>query len=189
MVRLVLFILVGCMNATVVCGQRKSLPDFATLQYAGSIGFISAGIGYQLSGRSAISVHYGYVPESKGGSLNIVSGKFLVSTWTVPVAPGVVLRPVDAGLMVSYHLGEEFRSRWPSHRYPDGYYWWRTSLRAHLVTQTSLTFRLKEASIHSLTAYLELNTNELYLISLVKNSGALSVRDIIKVGYGIRADF
>lgn len=62
-------------------------------------------------------------------------------------------------------------------------------MRAHLVTETSLTVQLRGHAFHSLTGYIELNTNELYLISYFQNYRSLNLADIIKVGYGVRANF
>ena|SRR5687768_17228978 len=191
MIRWMMFLLfVVIADVQTAWSQRpKALPDFVTLQHAGSIGFASVGIGYQISKRSLLSVHYGYVPEIRGGELNIVAAKFLLNTWSLEISDRVQLNPLRFGLMTSYHFGREFRSRWPTHRYPDGYYWWKTSLRAHLLTETSLTVQLRRHAFHSLTGYIELNTNELYLISYFQNHRSLSLADIIKVGYGVRANF
>jgi len=184
------FLLFIMMNAWMTRAQRsRLLPDFVTLQYAGSIGFVSGGAGYQLTDRSLLSFHYGYVPEDKGGELNIVAAKLVFKTWTIRMSEGISFDPLQAGLMMSYHFGSEFRSRWPSHRYPDGYYWWKSSLHAHLVTQTSLTVQIRNGHVRSLTGFVDFNTNELYLISYMKNFHSLSFTDIIKVGYGIRANF
>lgn len=186
---IIILFLVTLFDTGIGWSQRSgALPDFATLQYAGSIGYVSGGLGYNLSKRASVSLHYGYVPENRGGKLNIVAAKLLFNTYSLRISDNLLFEPLRAGAMMSYHFGREFGSRWP-HRYPDGYYWWKTSVRAHLVTQTSLTIRLKNKGIHSLTGYIDLNTNELYLISYIQNRHSLSFRDIIKVGYGVRANF
>jgi hypothetical protein len=170
--------------------QRSAvLPDFVSLQYAGSIGFVSGGLGYQLSKATSASIHYGYVPQNKGGALNIVAGKLVYNPYTIRISRNFRIDPIQPGIMISYHFGTEFRTNWPAHRYPEGYYWWKTSLRAHVLTQTSVSLALNDKRIHSLTGYIEFNTNELYLISYIKNHRALNLTDIIKVGYGLRAHF
>lgn len=183
-------IFAGFLHTQAAWAQRsKALPDHATFQHAGSIGFVSAGFGYQLSRKTALTIHYGFVPKSRGGELNIVAGKILYNTYSFRISRNLTFDPFRAGLMLSYHFGREFRTRWPSYRYPEGYYWWKTSLRAHLVTQTSLTFQLEGKRVHSVTGYIEFNTNELYFISYLKNRHALSLADIIKAGYGVRINF
>jgi len=170
--------------------DKRWQPDFATLQYAGSIGYLNIGAGYKvLKNKASLSLHYGYVPESKGGELNVLAARVLFDTYTFRISDKLQFDPLSAGLMVSYHFGSEFRSRWPAHRYPEGYYWWRTSLRAHLNTQTSLTHKLSGKTLKSLTYYLDLNANELYLASYFQNRKSLNLSEIVKVGYGIRATF
>ena len=47
---------------------KKIVPHYAKLQFAGGIGFLSAGIGYQSKNkRLQYDLMYGYVPESLGG--------------------------------------------------------------------------------------------------------------------------
>ena len=183
-------ILIIHLYSQVASAQRsRALPHFATVQHAGSIGYVSGGLGYNLSEKVSVSVHYGYVPKSRGGELNIIAGKLLYNTRTFRLSRCLKFDPFRPGVMLAYHIGSEFRTRWPSHRYPEGYYWWKTSLRAHLLGQTSLTLDLESRRIRAVTAYIEFNTNELYVISYFKNHHSLGLTDIIKVGYGIRATF
>lgn len=188
--RILLIILATSFFDSSQAQENKYVPDFVTMQYAGSIGFLSLGAGYEVFGDKAmVSLQYGYVPETKGGQLNIISGRLLFKTGTVRVSPRTSFAPLSAGMIISYHFGSEFRSRWPGHRYPDGYYWWRTSMRFHLNTQTSFTYRLKSDRVQSVTGFVDLNVNELYLVSYVKNARSLSITDIVKVGYGVRLNF
>jgi hypothetical protein len=188
---LVLFLFFSLFQLHIAPAQQSRLvPDFATLQYAGSIGFLSVGAGYNVFGKHALSFHYGYVPKSKGGELNIFASKLVFNLLTFRTSDRITIEALNAGLMLSYHFGSEFRSRWPGQRYPEGYYWWKTSLKAHLLVQSAVTFQLdKKSRIHSLTGFIEFNTNELYLISLVQNRRSLRPADIIKLGYGLRATF
>lgn len=187
--RFLLLILFVCVVMNTSFAQRALVPDHAVVQYAGSIGMGSFGIGYDAFGRHRFSLHYGYVPESVGGPLHIVASKLLFDIWTIRLSESTIFKPLDAGIMLTYHFGSQFRTHWPKHRYPEGYYWWKTSVRPHLLTETSVTFRLGDEGIRFLTGYIELNTNELYLISYVKNIRSLSITDIVKIGVGIRASF
>lgn len=189
--RKLLLSLLAFLIVDVASAQKDGfVPDFLTMQYAGSIGFLSVGAGYDVFNNHAmLSLQYGYVPVRKGGGLNVLSAKLLFRTGTVGLSQKTTIEPLSAGMMVSYHLGSEFQSRWPGHRYPDGYYWWRTSLKVHLNTQTSITYKLGSDRFESITGFLDLNINELYLVSYFQNAGALSLADIVKVGYGVRLNF
>ncbi len=101
----------------------------------------------------------------------------------------VTINPLDVGIKTVYHFGDQFYLNWPE-RFPRNYYWWKSALRQHLVTESSVTRELKSAGkIKSVTAYVGFNTNDLYLISYVLNPSSLSVTDIIKVGCGLRIHF
>lgn len=170
--------------------ERGLRPDFVTTQYAGSIGFVSVGAGYNIfKDKARASLQYGYVPHSKGGVLNILSAKMLFRTGTISLSRRTTFEPFAGGVMASYHFGKEFRSRWPGQRYPDGYYWWRTSLKVHLNAQTSLTYKLNSERLESVSVFVDLNVNELYLVSYVPNMRSLSIADIVKIGYGMRLNF
>jgi hypothetical protein len=185
---LVLFAVTSALHAS---GQRsRYLPDHAGLQYAGSIGYVSAGAGYDVMRKSArMSFHYGFVPEAKGGRLNIVATKLAFKTMSFRLSERTRINPLDAGIMISYHFGSNFRSRWPNYRYPEGYYWWKTSLRAHLLVESFFTVDLKEKFFKSFTTYVEFNSNDLYIVSYLQNRSSLSLRDIVKIGYGVRMNF
>jgi hypothetical protein len=182
-----------CLISFTSFGQgRKALsPDFLQLQYAGSNGFLSIGLGYDIFKNNArVSINYGHVPNVYGGPLNIISTKLLYVPGTYKWSEKILVSPFDAGLMISYHMGSDFRSRWPTHRYPENYYWWQTSFRFHINYQPSVTYLLSEKNVFkSWTAYLDFNTNELYLVSYGKNLHSLKLSDVIKLGAGIRLHY
>lgn len=177
------------MNSIASAQSKKNgdnlVPHFYAMQYGGSIGYLSVGAGYNLGSKTRLSVHYGFVPEDVGGPLHVVAAKFMYSPWLIEIDPKVKLNLLDVGLLFSYHFGHQFASSWPSYRYPDGYYWWKTSLRYHLAIENSIRIYTKGA-IQSVSLYVEANTNDLYLVSYVQNTDALNLIDIFKLGVGVR---
>lgn len=171
--------------------RHWSNPDHLIVQYAGSIGYFSGGVGYNVfKGKARASLHYGHVPKAVGGPLNIFATKLLFVPRRYQVSERVVINPFDAGLMISYHLGETFMSRWPEHQYPENYYWWMTSFRFHLNLESSVTLKVREhTAFKAITGYVELNANELYLVSLFQNRRSLSVFDVVMLGAGARFHF
>lgn len=135
-----------------------------------------------------VSLHYGHVPQSKGGELHILTGKLIFKTMRIPLSRRIHVNPFDPGIMLSYHFGSQFNTRW-SDRYPSGYYWWSTAIRFHINSQTSLTYKFASGQFESVTCFVDLNTNELYLVSYLQNTKSLTLRDIVKVGYGVRLNF
>ncbi|WP_304065931.1 hypothetical protein [Pedobacter glucosidilyticus] len=171
------------------------IPKSVITQYAGSIGYLSAGVGYNLnkSGNSTLDIHYGHVPASKGGSLHIVTAKFAYRPFHVKINQHTTLSPLNPGFFLSYHAGSNFDSTWDDNNYPKGYYWWSTAFRPHLSLSTELSLKsekkLKSIGIKKLSFYSEFNTNELYFVSLFQNSTYLKLHDIFKLGFGSRIYF
>jgi hypothetical protein len=180
-----------CSTGVAIAQSRHTLlPDYVNIQHAGSVGWLSVGIDYDLfKGKGRLGGRFGTVPKSLGGPLQLVSTSLFYVPLTVPLSSRLVLNPVDVGFKMSYHFGEQFYTALPS-RYPEGYYWWKSALRFHLATQTALTWKLRDPNkIKSVTGYVELNTNELYLVSYIQNARTLRPSEIIKAGIGVRLKF
>jgi hypothetical protein len=175
-----------------VAGQRSAAaPDFFVVQYAGSIGYFSAGAGYDIfQNRGRASLHFGTVPKGEGGPLNIFCAKVFIEPWTVGLSEHMTLNPLDVGLMVSYHMGDDFKLSVPDYFASRNYYWWHTAMRLHLATESSLTIKMDpHRFFKKFTAYAELNSNDLYLVSFVSNAETLKFEELIKLGIGVRLSF
>jgi hypothetical protein len=167
---------------------KKLKPDFISTQFAGSIGYFSIGSGYNmLKNNARLSIHYGFIPENKGGQLHVISTKFIITPKVYNLKDNLFINPFDIGLMITYHLGKNFKTVWPSEVQPKGYYWWPTALRAHVAWQPSVTFVLAEKyRVKSLSPYIEFNTNDLYVVSFIQNASTVPFYKLIKMGAGIR---
>ncbi len=187
-----LLILAGAAHAQF---PKVLIPKEVVLQHGGSIGFLSAGVGYPLfkNERGSLDLNYGFVPEKRGGPLRILSAKFAYRPFEVKIADGIKLYPANPGFFVSYHIGKQFDFYWDKDTYEDGYYWWSTALRPHLSLSTELKFDalkiLKTSHIKGISVYSEFNTNELYMASYYKNTGTISLLEIFKLGLGLRVQF
>lgn len=171
------------------------IPKSALSQYAGSIGFFSAGVGYELfkNDRGSLDFMYGFVPKNRGGRLHIATVKFAYRPFEVRLNDWAKLYPVNPGAFLSYHFGPRFDFQWDKDTYEKGYYWWSTALRPHISLGTEVKIDARKVApalkIKSLSLYSEFNTNELYLVSYYQNAGTLSVTDIFKLGFGLRVAF
>ncbi|GGM93947.1 hypothetical protein GCM10010967_28850 [Dyadobacter beijingensis] len=168
----------------------KFVPDFAQIQYAGSNGWLGIGAGYELLHRRLrTQAQYGYVPPERGGPLHMLSVALFYRPLRVNSNKTLQINPLDIGFKGSYQFGRDYFFNLPS-RYPPNYYWWKPAFRLHLATESSVTYKLpKTAGIRSVTAYLEFNTNDLYLISYVLNAGSLRIGEVVKAGIGVRVGF
>lgn len=168
-----------------------AVPDFAVAQYAGSIGYFSAGAGYDVfRSKARFSAHYGYVPENRGGRVNVISTKLFFKPMTLTVWNRVRMNPIDIGLMASYNDHNKSGSTGPEGERHKGYYWWNPALRTHFAMESSVTYEFKKGhTLRAITGYIEYNSNELYFINFVREINAIRVSDVVKVGTGFRVFF
>jgi hypothetical protein len=166
-------------------------PDEATLQYAGSIGFLSAGAGYDLfNEKAALSLHVGYVPESLGGELAILSAKFHYKPWKIKIKDKFVIYPFNPVFFPSYTLGKNFDLKFEKPQYREGYYFWSSALRLHLGASAEVKImQMPGAKLKSFSIFAETNTNDLYALSWFKNRTSSPLYGIFRLGYGVKIGF
>jgi hypothetical protein len=166
--------------STVAYAQSKLIPKHITIQYAGSIGFVSTGPGYtNKNGKVDADFLFGYLPKSIGGDhIFTFTPKVSVNTRPVNIGRVTTLRMLRVGVGLSFTFDKKYAVTLPDH-YPKGYYWWSESLRINLNIGSIL-------KVKNLEFYYEFGTNELKLVSYIKNIESLSVVDIMHLGIGGR---
>lgn len=95
---------------------------------------------------------------------------------------------MQTGLFVAYTTGLDLQASWPSHL-EKGYYWWTPNFRQHLYLRSQISFERPMGTIRRVGAYLEVNTNDLYVYSWWPNRGSISVSDIVFLGAGVQVYF
>ena len=170
---------------------KALVPDQIGVQYAGSIGFMSLGLGYNLfKEKSTLSFHYGYVPEIKGGELHIGAIKFDYKPFAIPIGKKLIFHPINPALFVSYTFGKQFGLKFDRDQYEKGYYFWSPALREHIALSSELKILGdKSSKIKSVSLYTEANTNDLYLISWFENRTSTPIQDIFHLGFGVKMYF
>jgi len=190
-----LFLYVLLFISTNVNAQKFLIPQTAMIQRAGSIGYNSFGVGYNLFGnkKGSLDLAWGYVPKSKGGRQDIFAAKFAYRPISIKLSDFGVLNLANPGLFVSHHPGGKFHTTLNKEQYPAGYYWWSSAVRFHLSASTELKINtpksLAQTGVEQVALYGEFNTNELYAVSWFKNRKNLPLGDIFKIGFGIKAYF
>jgi hypothetical protein len=163
------------------------------IQYAGSIGFGSVGVG--LINKKQTLTHelfYGHTPEVYGGSTNKITYKLTLYPLTVPVSKQVEWKVINPGLFLARNVGEGFSLLPSFQKYPRGYYWWSPALRVHLSLSTACTYMIHPPSGKKLMLYFETNTNERYITTFFSANnyrGGLSFWEIWQLGTGIKFIF
>lgn len=175
--------------------QKFLIPEDAIVQYAGSIGYLSVGAGYELFGnkRGNLDINYGFVPESKGGALHIFTAKFAYRPFVINVGNFAKIYPFNPGVFIRYTLNNNLGFNFDTVQYPKGYYYFSEAARPHLSISNEFQLIkgkvLDRTGLKALSIYSEFNTNDYYLINYFQNTTALSVTDIFKLGIGIRVKF
>lgn len=174
--------------------NNRLLPDHYKMQFAGSIGFLSLGVGYSFfHEKLELDLLIGHLPKSIGG-VGITS-----ITLKQNYRPFIIhwkrlkIRPISLGIYESYSLGDQFflTSRL-SDKYTSGYYWWSSAIRLGVYTNQEVEWSLPDKHrINTVSLYSEIGTNDLSLYSYFPNNNRkyLKFTDILKVAVGIKVGF
>lgn len=161
----------------------RLLPDYAKAQYAGGIGFISAGVGYESKNKKFQGdFMYGYVPERVGGEeIHSVTSKLTWLPLRVKQGERFIINPLTAGILVNYAFGDQYFLFSPE-KYPYDYYGFPTAMHIGIFVGGSI-------EVKRLGIYYELGTTDKELLSYVGNSKSLAFSDILNLAAGIRYQF
>jgi len=165
----------------------KFLPDYVKLQYAGGIGFLSAGLGYTyFDHKLDISLFYGYVPQKYTvDGLHSISLQFTAKLFRIKASENIEILPLNLGWYLHHTFGNEYWVRLPDY-YPKNNYWWSPGRNAGIFIGGEIKTKLLANKIPgSGTAfYVRVGTRGLYLSSIAGNS-SIPLSDIIELGFGV----
>jgi hypothetical protein len=171
--------------------RNKVLPDHLKLQFAGEIGFLSIGAGYQTKNKKwEADLYYGYVPKSIGGvTIHSLTAKLT----SLPFKPfqrnQTSFNPLSAGVLINYTFGKQYFGFTPEN-YPFEYYGFPTSVHAGAFIGGQVNKNIKgNRTFRSIGLYYEIVTYDVLLVSYLGNKKSLSIPDILSLGLGIRTSF
>ncbi|AHJ99754.1 hypothetical protein Hsw_4159 [Hymenobacter swuensis DY53] len=160
------------------------------LQTGGGLGMVAGGAGFTLKDRLELDILVGYVPEKYAGSaLSLASAKLLYSPWTLPIKDKWSVKPLTVGGYFSYTHGT-INDEEPN-QYTKGYYWFSTDTRIGALLGSRLSYALPPTAsgyARNLSAFYELGTNDLYILSYAQNRKSLSPADILVLSLGLKLD-
>ncbi|MDF9830441.1 hypothetical protein [Parabacteroides sp. PF5-6] len=164
------------------------IPKYTKMQFAGSIGLISAGVGWNYGkDRWETDFLFGIVPRyTDHHAMATFTVKQNYMPWKVRLNDSFMFEPLTCGLYLNTLLDEDFWVLNPD-RYPSGYYTFSTRIRTHIFVGERLTFypdKRRYPKRH-LTFFYELSTCDLYLISAVGNR-YLKPSDYLSLSFGIK---
>lgn len=166
-------------------------PSHIKLQYAGSMGFLSLGTGWDYGEKNQweTDILIGFVPKYSTGKTKIT---FTLKQNYIPLelplgGKGFSLSPLTCGLYVNTVSGDQFWSTDPV-RYPKGYYNVSTKVRFNIFLGERITFTIppeKRQGAKSVTFFYEFSSCDLYIISAIQNS-YLKLSDIVHLSLGLK---
>lgn len=170
---------------------ERLAPTHVKIQYAGSIGIVSVGWGwdYGRRGEWETDLMFGAVPtyRSNGPKVTCTLRECYVP-WSIALSGRWALEPLSCGIYCSTIISEKFWVKEPE-RYPKGYYTFPTRLRSYFFVGQRISCRVndrrRDKILHGISFYYELSTCDFYMVSAVQNR-SLSLGDILSLSFGIK---
>lgn len=172
---------------------NKLIPSYSKLQFAGGMGLVSVGTGWEYGKNRQweTDLLLGIIPKHSSKRTKVTfTLKQNFTPWRVPLRGRFALEPLSTGLYLNTVFGGEFWMKNPD-RYPQGYYWFSTRLRIHVFVGQRIRFNIPENRrwfLSSITAFYELSTCDLYVIQAVRNS-YMNAGDVLHLSFGLKCNF
>lgn len=165
-------------------------PQRIVAQYAGGIGFASAGVGWAYGKDKAweTDMLLGYVPpyHTNRGKLTFTARESY-APFDFRLYRGLRMRPLAASIYLNAIAGHEFWTNEPS-RYPKKYYGFSTGVRIGVSLGQRLSLRLPQRQgkpAHDLIFYYDLNSCDLDIATWSTNND-IKLRDIVNLSFGLK---
>lgn len=169
---------------------EKLIPSYTKIQYAGGMGLISIGTGwdYGKNNQWETDILFGYLPRysTKNSKLTFTLKQNFIP-WKKKLNKLLSLEPLATGLYINTIFDGEFWVNEPE-KYPNGYYSFSTKMRFNIYLGQRLTFHIPEEKrffTKSITAFYEISTNDLYMVSAFTNS-YLGPKDYLRLSFGLK---
>ncbi len=169
-------------------GWERLKPTHVSLQYAGGMGMFSLGTGWDYGKRcqGETEIRWGFVPKKyMGDKMSMVfTLKENYIPWSVSFKERWSVEPFYCGLYITAITGNRFWWKEPD-KYPGRYYKFSTRIRPYIFIGQRFGFSPSHDLLRKVSAYYEVGTCELYLISKFTNS-SMKMKDILRFSFGVR---
>lgn len=193
---LIISILALCISTITSSAQEKKLwhhliPDHFVAQYAGSIGIANFGLGWDYYRNH-------WETEAIGGWILKYESQETKATftlkqryipWRVNAHRHWDIEPLTTGLFLNTIFSEDFWHNEPK-RYGGGYYGFSPKVRINIFVGQRVRFKMParyNQVIKSISAYYELSTCDLYIVSKFVNKN-VHIDDILSLAFGIKLE-
>ena len=167
------------------------MPTYTKVQYAGGMGLVSYGFGWSYGNNKQweTDAFLGFIPRySSDQSKFTMTLKQNFIPWRKKLNETWTFEPLECGIYFNTVFSDEFWTKEPD-RYPKGYYNFSTRVRTHLFIGQRLCFNIpdkKRFLSRSITAFYEISTCDLYVVSAFTNH--LSPNDYLRLSFGLKFD-
>ncbi|WP_104382858.1 hypothetical protein [Sphingobacterium sp. HMA12] len=165
------------------------VPSSYLVQYAGSIGLFSAGVGWDYGWQKQWSTDFllGYVPKYDTDRAKLtLTLRQTYTPFKVQLHEQISYHPLRTGVYLNTTLGKQFWYKEPD-KYPNSYYRFSTRLRINIFVGQDFSYKLKSKSSYfeGIKFYYDLHTSDLYLVSGIQNK-YLKFDDYIGLALGVK---
>lgn len=167
------------------------IPTQFVWQFAGNMGFLSAGVGWNYGRRAQWETNllFGYLPKyNSGRAKTTMTLKQNFVPWNIYIGKGWFVEPLTCGLYINTVFGPEFWGKQPD-RYPDRYYpLLSTEGRVNIFVGQrigAVTPKNRRKFIKDISLFYEISTCDLYLRSIIQD-GNVSLWDILGLSLGLK---
>jgi hypothetical protein len=165
------------------------VPDYVKVQFAGNIGLVSVGAGYQLFNKVLYTeLLYGFVSESvsKSDEIHLITIKNTFPIFRKELGKNFTISPI-AGFATTYEIGANSFTTLPS-IYPEGYYV-PNAFHFTLFGGAMVHKDFKDSKmIKGADFYFEVGTVETYLWYVI-TSKEVSTSDVFSTSIGVNFYF
>lgn len=166
------------------------VPRVYSMQYAGDIGKMSVGAGWNYGKGKRWETHLfvGYLPkDNTPEDYWTFTLKEIFTPWKLDLSERVSISPLYVTLFVNSIFSDDFWRREPN-RYPKGYYGFSSKVRFHIGFGHRFTFNHSDkyrSVIKKTTVYYEVSTCDLFIRQKFLNS-YIPLEDILCFGFGLQ---
>lgn len=165
------------------------IPEYAKVQYAGGMAFMSIGGGWDYGKKKQweTDVFLGFVPHYSTDKNKITfTLKQNYIPWKLDVNSRFMVEPLTCGMYLNTIWGRDFWVSEPD-KYPSGYYAFSSKIRVNAFLGQRVTYNFNKGRDYfkSVTFFYEASSNDLYLISAFTNS-YLKPEDYIVLSLGLK---
>lgn len=170
-------------------GWERAIPTHVKAQYAGGMGFMSVGCGwdYGRKCRWETDLFAGVLPERWSDRTHTTfTLRQNYIPWSIRCCDRLSIEPFATGVYLTVISGRDYWVREPD-KYPgDKYYGFTSRLRTYLYVGQRLTYHLKHGgTLRGITLYYELSANDLDIVAKCGNR-SLGLADIFYFSCGVK---